>query len=86
MSFFRRLAKRSNGAKGKDQKGMAKHIEKLGKKERKKLLKAAKPESAGPLAMQPPRNGDVADARRDQPDDDNTANSLGRRNVRGKAG
>ena len=57
---------------------MAKHIEKLAKKERKKLLKAAEPETAGPMAMQPQRNGDVADARRDQPDDDSTANSLGR--------
>jgi hypothetical protein len=52
---------------------MTKHIEKLAKKERKKLLKAAEPETAGPMPMQP---GDVADSRRDQPDAD--ANSLGR--------
>ena len=55
---------------------MTKHIEKLAKKERKKLLKAAEPETAGPMAMQPPHEGDVADSRRDQPDPD--ANSLGR--------
>ena len=47
---------------------MTKHIEKLAKKELKKLLKAAEPETAGPMAMQPPRDGDVADSRRDQPD------------------
>jgi hypothetical protein len=46
---------------------MTKRIEKLAKKERKKILKAAGPETAGPMAMQPPRDGDVIDSRRDRP-------------------
>ena len=50
---------------------MADHkcIEKLAKKERKKLLEASgKHETAGPMLMQPPRKGDdVTDPRRDQP-------------------
>jgi hypothetical protein len=50
---------------------MADHrrIEKFAKKERKKLLKASgKHETAGPMAMQPPRKGDdVTDSRREQP-------------------
>ena len=50
---------------------MADHerIEKQAQKERKKLLKASgKHETAGPMAMQPPRKGDdVTDSRRDQP-------------------
>ena len=46
-----------------------KRIEKLAKKERKKLLEApGKHETAGPMAMQPPRKGDdVTDSRREQP-------------------
>jgi hypothetical protein len=45
-----------------------KRIENLAKKERKKLLEASgKHETAGPMAMQPPRKGDVTDSRRDQP-------------------
>jgi hypothetical protein len=35
---------------------MTTHIEKLAKKERKKLL-AAEPETAGPMEMQPPGKG-----------------------------
>ena len=43
-------------------------LEKQAKKKRKKLLEAAgKHETAGPMAMQPPREGDVSDSRRDQP-------------------
>ena len=46
-----------------------KRIEKLAKKQRKRLLRASdKHETAGPMAMQPPREGDdVTDSRRDQP-------------------
>ena len=45
-----------------------KTLEKQAKKKRKKLLEAAgKHETAGPMAMQPPREGDVTDSRRDQP-------------------
>ena len=51
-------------------------IEKLAKKERKKLLKSDEHETAGPMAMQSPHEGHVADSRRDQPDPD--ANNLGR--------
>ena len=38
---------------------MTKRIEKLAKKERKKILKAAEHETSGPMAMQPQRDGDV---------------------------
>ena len=46
---------------------MTKRIEKLAKKERKKILKAAEHETSGPMAMQPQRDGDVIDSRRDRP-------------------
>jgi hypothetical protein len=50
---------------------MADHnrIEEQAKKDRKKLLEASgKHETAGPMAMQPPREGDdVTDSRRAQP-------------------